>query len=110
LWDFSQSRYGFPGEFGLSSPKTLRLVFLICIFSSAIFAEERATPKNGLSILAERLLCKNAGDRFFYDPTKTGPYPSDEDGFKFEDVAFASADCAWPERQSGADWTGRDLI
>ena len=85
-------------------------LFRIFMFSSAICAKERAAPKNGIFILTERVLRKNAGDRFFHNPTKTGPYASDKHGFKFEDLAFASADCAWPERQSGADWTGRDLI
>lgn len=42
------------------------LFLLFLIFSSAIFAEEKATSKNGLLLLAERLLGKNAGDRLFY--------------------------------------------
>jgi hypothetical protein len=70
----------------------MRLFLLSLIFSSAIFAEEKATSKNGLILLAERLLGKNAGDRFFYYPTRTGPYAPDEYGFKFEDVTFASED------------------
>ena len=70
----------------------MRLFLLFIIFSSSIFAEEKAKPKNGLSQLAERFLGKHAGDRFFYYPTKTGPYSPAEYGFKFEDVTFASED------------------
>ncbi len=65
------------------------LFLLFLIFSSAIFAEEKATSKNGLILLVERLLGKNAGDRFFYHPTGTGPYAPNEYGFKFEAVIFA---------------------
>jgi len=70
----------------------MRIFLLSLMFVLPVFAEEKKESKNGLSQLAERFLGKNAGNRFFYYPTKTGPYPPDQYGFEFEDVTFPSED------------------
>ena len=70
----------------------MRIFLLSLILIGPLLADENVKPKNGISQLAERLLGKNAGNRFFYYPTKTGPYAPNEYGFEFEDVTFPSED------------------
>ena len=45
-----------------------------------------------ISKLAERLLGENGGNRFFYFPTRDQPITPRDDGYKYEDVFFNSAD------------------
>ena len=70
----------------------MRILLISLLFLGPLFAEEEPKKKNGLSQLAEKLLGKNAGNRFFYYPTKEGPYSPDEYGFRYEDVTFPSED------------------